>query len=68
MVKDITDEEIITCGRNIRKYGMNAQTSNMFCLPGETLEDAFKTDQSEASNFRSILENYDAIFYLEAVP
>lgn len=43
LVKDITDEEIISCGKNIRKYGMNAQTSNMFCLPGETLEDAFKT-------------------------
>ena len=41
--KDIVDEDIIACGRNIRKYGMNPQTSNMFCLPGETLEDAFKT-------------------------
>lgn len=41
--KDISDEDIIECGRNIVKYGMKAQTSNMFCLPDETLEDAFKT-------------------------
>jgi radical SAM superfamily enzyme YgiQ (UPF0313 family) len=41
--KDITDEDIIRCGKTIRKYGIQVQTSNMFCLPGETLEDAFKT-------------------------
>jgi hypothetical protein len=41
--KDIPDEKIIECGTNLSKYGIKVQTSNMFCLPDETLEDAFKT-------------------------
>ena len=41
--KNITDEQIVNCGRLLRKYGVKTQTANMFCLPDETLEDAFKT-------------------------
>lgn len=41
--KKITDEQIIRCGNTVRKYKMQVQTDNMFCLPGESLEDAFKT-------------------------
>lgn len=41
--KDITDEEIIRCGTLLRKHGIMVQTANMFCLPDETIEDAFKT-------------------------
>ncbi len=41
--KDISDEQIIRCGNLLRKYSIWTQTSNMFCLPNETLEDAYKT-------------------------
>jgi radical SAM superfamily enzyme YgiQ (UPF0313 family) len=41
--KNISNEEIIRCGQLLHKYGMKIQTSNMFCLPDETLEDAFNT-------------------------
>lgn len=41
--KKITDKQIIECGRIARKYGIQIQTSNMFCLPDETLQDAYKT-------------------------
>jgi len=41
--KNITDEEIIRCGNLLKTHGIKAQTANMFCLPEETLEDAFKT-------------------------
>jgi radical SAM superfamily enzyme YgiQ (UPF0313 family) len=41
--KNITDEEIITCGNLLRKHGIMVQTANMFCLPDETIEDSFKT-------------------------
>lgn len=41
--KKITDEEIIHCGRTLQKHGIQVQTANMFCLPGETLKDALKT-------------------------
>ncbi len=41
--KKISDEQIISCGQIARKYGIQVQTANMFCLPDETLEDAFKT-------------------------
>ncbi len=41
--KTVTDEEIIRCGQLLRKHGIKVQTNNMFCLPGETLADAFKT-------------------------
>lgn len=41
--KEITDDQIIRCGNLLRKYGIKVQTANMFCLPNETLEDAYKT-------------------------
>ena len=41
--KKITNEEIINCGNILRKNGIRIQTSNMFCLPGETLDDALDT-------------------------
>lgn len=41
--KKISDEQMIQCGQIARKYGMQVQTANMFCLPDETLEDSFKT-------------------------
>ncbi len=41
--KSVTDEEIICCGQRLRRHGIHVQTNNMFCLPGETLQDAFKT-------------------------
>ncbi|MDP2682210.1 MAG: radical SAM protein [Deltaproteobacteria bacterium] len=41
--KKISDRQLIECGQIARKYGMQVQTSNMFCLPEETLEDAYKT-------------------------
>ncbi len=41
--KKISDEQIIECGQVARKYGIQVQTSNMFCLPEETLQDAYKT-------------------------
>jgi len=41
--KEITNEEIINCGNTLRRDGIRIQTSNMFCLPGETLNDAFET-------------------------
>ena len=41
--KKITDEQIIRCGQTIRKYGMQVETYNMFCLPEESLQDAYKT-------------------------
>lgn len=41
--KKVSDEQIIKCGQVARKYGMQVQTSNMFCLPEETLQDAYKT-------------------------
>lgn len=41
--KKITDEEIINCGNVLKKKGIRIQTSNMFCLPDETLDYAFDT-------------------------
>jgi radical SAM superfamily enzyme YgiQ (UPF0313 family) len=41
--KAISDDEIIRCGRLLKKYSIKVQTNNMFCLPGETLNDAFQT-------------------------
>ena len=41
--KDVTDDQIIRCGHLLHKYGIRTQTTNMFCLPGETLSDAYKT-------------------------
>lgn len=41
--KKVSDKQIIECGRIANKYGIQTQTSNMFCLPDETLQDAYKT-------------------------
>lgn len=41
--KKISDEQIIRCGQIARKYGMQVQTANMFCLPDEKLQDAYAT-------------------------
>lgn len=41
--KDITDDQIVRCGQLLRKYGIKVQTANMFCLPDETVRDAYKT-------------------------
>ena len=41
--KNITDEQMMRCGRLLRKYGICVRASSMFCLPNETIEDAFKT-------------------------
>lgn len=41
--KKVSDRQIIDCGQTARKYGIQVQTSNMFCLPEETLSDAYKT-------------------------
>jgi len=41
--KNVTDEEIVRCGQLLKKYGIKSQTTNMFCLPEETLEAAYKT-------------------------
>jgi radical SAM superfamily enzyme YgiQ (UPF0313 family) len=41
--KKVSDEEIRYIAALLKKYGMNFRTYNMLGLPGETLEDAFKT-------------------------
>ncbi len=41
--KYITDREFIDCSWILRRYDIRMQTSNMFCLPDETIEDAIST-------------------------
>jgi radical SAM superfamily enzyme YgiQ (UPF0313 family) len=41
--KQITDAAIIRCSDVLTRKGIRIQTSNMFCLPDETLEDALST-------------------------
>lgn len=41
--KDITDERIVECGNLLAKYGISPQSSNIFCLPGETVNIALKS-------------------------
>lgn len=41
--KKITDEEVRNTARLLKKYRIRFRTYNMLGLPGETLEDAFKT-------------------------
>ncbi|MBE7414455.1 MAG: radical SAM protein [Deltaproteobacteria bacterium] len=41
--KKVTDEEVINTGRLLKKYGIRFRTYNILGLPGETLEDAFRT-------------------------
>lgn len=41
--RHITDKQIIEAGRLLKKYSIPFRTYNMLGLPGETMEDAFKT-------------------------
>lgn len=41
--KNLTDQQIINCARLLKKYKIIFRSYNMVGLPGETLEDAFKT-------------------------
>jgi len=41
--KEITDEQILYTAHLLRKYNIKYRTYNMLGLPGETLEDAYKT-------------------------
>ena len=41
--KTVGDEHILRCAGLLHGQGIRIQTSNMFCLPDETLEDAFQT-------------------------
>ena len=41
--KKITNAQILEAGRLLRKYDIPLMTYNMYCLPGETLEQALKT-------------------------
>jgi len=41
--KHISNEQIIRCGQTLKKHKIRTATSNMFCLPGETLTDAHAT-------------------------
>ena len=41
--KNLKEEDIITNTKTIKKYGIKVRTTNLMGLPGETLEDAFKT-------------------------
>lgn len=41
--KNVTDNDIIKAARIIRDNGLKLKTFNMMCLPGESIEDGFKT-------------------------
>lgn len=41
--KNITDEQLKKAANLFKKVGIKFQTSNMFCLPDETVEDAIRT-------------------------
>lgn len=41
--KMIPDSDFIACSRILKKHGIKLATSNMFCLPSETIEDAVST-------------------------
>jgi len=41
--KKISDAEIVDSARRLHRHGIKVLTNNMLGLPGETLEDAFKT-------------------------
>jgi len=46
--KNVSDRQIINAARYFRKYGVKYVTFNMFGLPTETLEEAFKTMELNA--------------------
>ncbi|MDO8662414.1 MAG: radical SAM protein [Candidatus Omnitrophota bacterium] len=41
--KRITDEQVIRCGKILRKFNIRVRSTNMFCLPDETVKDALRT-------------------------
>lgn len=41
--KNLSDENIIKGAKILKDHGIKLQTSNMFCIPGESPEDAFST-------------------------
>lgn len=41
--KHISDRQLLEAADLLNRAGVRFQTSNMFCLPGETMEDAIKT-------------------------
>jgi len=41
--KNITNRELLKCSSLLKSEGIEIQTSNMFCLPDETIEDAVST-------------------------
>lgn len=41
--KTVSDDDFINCSNILKKYGIKLSTSNMFCLPDETVEDAIST-------------------------
>jgi anaerobic magnesium-protoporphyrin IX monomethyl ester cyclase len=41
--KNITNADLLRCSAVLKKEGIELQTSNMFCLPDETIDDAVST-------------------------
>lgn len=41
--KNITNNDILECANILKNANIEVQTSNMFCLPGETIDDAIST-------------------------
>lgn len=41
--KMISNEDFLECSRILKRHGIKLVTSNMFCLPDETIEDAIST-------------------------
>lgn len=43
--KNVTNKELLECSRILHDVGIKLQTSNMFCLPDDTIEDTLSTIQ-----------------------
>lgn len=56
--KPITDEQIIKCGRAISEYGMRVHTTNMYCIPEETVNDSFLTVELNQRSRATITANH----------
>lgn len=41
--KNVTNDDIIKAAKTIKSQGIKLKTFNMMCLPGESIEDGFKT-------------------------
>jgi radical SAM superfamily enzyme YgiQ (UPF0313 family) len=46
--KNISNADIAACARTVKEAGIEIQTSNMFCLPDETVPDAVSTIEFNA--------------------